>query len=249
MTQKIRIPESLRKMGSGSGNNGGDRREKTMSHKDISNILTLQKNPELLMRYRREKERQRREEAYYRRTIEEGEDFMTACLIQWSPGSLVKVTALLLEVASQVDANNYEEALFSDHTLIHITDEDTPCFADYYRMVYHSAVQKIATDEQRATPEVMMDEDEEYRQTHITKLMRACFLIGFLYDARIRRFVMAHHSLHTHYMMTRPPPVDKIRRFMAEAGPVVDDFLFGHRLTILEMIDQCVGIWLARYMI
>ena len=252
---KIHVPESLKRnsdvRGGGGGEEYGEQKTKKMklSHKDISSIMTLQKNQALLQRYRREKERSRREEAYHKKTIEMGEDFITAFLIKWSLRNLIKVTTLLLDVMNHVvDENHYEESHFSNHTIIHVTESETHSFADYYRMVYQSAVEKTkgggAGDD-----DVVMDEEEEYRQTHIMKLLRACFVIGFLYDARIRRFVMAHHSIHTRYMLTRPPHVEKIKRFMCEATPVVDAFLFESRVNILEMIDQCVGMWLGRYMV
>ena len=214
-----------------------------LSHKDVAALLTLQKNPDILQQYQQMPEQQRKRRKLqlqeHRQDTRPREDFMTQCLLRWSVTELIDTSALLLEVMAQRDPNNYEDTLFADNTRITVSDGDTRSFTDYYHMVFQCARDADPGDD-GATITTL---------SHHSNLMRACFLVAFVYDARVRRFVMAQHSIHTHYMQTRPPTPESAQCFISDVTPVVDDFLFTARISILEMVEMCCARWLSHYMI
>ena len=242
-TRRIDIPSSLKPP-------RHSKKKKKMTQKDVANIMSLNKNSAVLhqLRERRKQELRRKQRIVHANAV--CEDFMTMMLIKWSLVELAAVTDLLLDVASVQDDNDHEEYAFSTRTRIRMPECGDPCFIDYYRLVYQSAMDKIATTQiNNAAAVPVPDTQDEYRQAHIMRLLRACFVIGFLYDTRIRRFVMAQHTIHTLYMRTRPPDPARICSYMREIEPCVNTFLAEDRYDILSMVDQCSTVWLSRYMI
>lgn len=86
----------------------------------------------------------------------------------------------------------------------------------------------------------------EQRRYHVARL-RACFMIGLTYDARIRRFVFSKHDIHYEYMKTHPPPLKKTNHFITRMQPLVDQFV--QQLVDGETLaDQACAIWISDYM-
>lgn len=212
-----------------------------ISHKDVTALLTLQKNPGILQQYQQMPQQQRKRRKLqieeHRQDTRPREDFLTQCLVRWSVTDLIDTSALLLDVMTQRDCNNYEDTLFADNTTILVSKGDTRSFADYYRLMFQCARDAEHTN------------SEENALLYHSNLLRACFVIAFVYDARVRRFVMAQHSIHTHYMQTRPPAPDSAQRFISDVAPIINDFLFTGRISLLEMVEMCCDRWLSHYMI
>lgn len=224
----------------GRGIEGGRKKKRKLSNKEVSALLTLQKNPEILQQYQQQPEQQRKRRELklreHRHDTQLREEFLTRCLVQWSVADLVDTSELLLEVMAHRDPNNYEETLFADNTTIRVSEGDTRSFADYYIFVFQCAKEAVSV------------EPGEDALVHHGNLLRACFIIAFAYEARVRRFIMAQHSIHHHYMQTRPPTPEVASRFIKDIAPVVDDFLYAERITILEMVEMCCTHWVSNYM-
>ncbi len=212
-----------------------------MSHRDVAALLQLQQNPAVLHQYQQMPEQQRKRRKLqiqaHKRDTRPREDFLTQCLVRWSLVDLLDITALLLEVIAHRDPNNHEDTLFADNTTIWVSEGDTRSFADYYRLVFDSANETIGATTGLAT------------EHHHSNLLRACFVIAFVHEPRVRRFVMARDSIHTHYMQPQPPTPDTATRYIADVVPIVDDFLFAGRISILEMVEMCYTHWLSHYML
>lgn len=188
------------------------------------------------------------------------EDFLTMYLVRWSLTELIKATALLLDIM-RLDNPQSLESDFSDTAGISSVTESGETkiysFRRYYEMVYSWAIERQA-DLLETENEIKEEEEQEVEVTigvnekpvlsklHVINLLRACFVIGFVYDIRIRRFVMAQHSIHTLYTRTSPPTPERATAFMMEATPYVDDFLGGDRVSpsIIDMVNEVIRRWL-----
>jgi len=241
--QPIHIPSSLI----------NNKRKRKISHHDIANLIHLQKNPEIIRQHK-----EKHSQSFNNRSkIVKHEDFITMYLVKWSLVSLIKVTNLLINIIDhqQEDDNNidnYNESFFSNNTPIKIIQENDNdmdmdmnipnhieiSFKCYFKMIYNSAIE-----------ENKKNENEKNQKNHIINLLRACFLIAFIYDERIRRFVMTNHSIHFHYMSTRPPDIDIIRNYIDNSKEIINNFLYDNNITIIEMIEQCISIWVRSAMI
>lgn len=215
MSTKIHIPPSLLTT---------NRKKRKMSHRDVSNMIHLQKNPEILNK--------RRRQIRLSNTLSNPhDDFITMYLIKWPLHELIKATTLFMLIMKyehdEYATRRRDEAYFSNHTPIPIVDADGVrfmSFASYFEMIYKSAL-------------------KECDNPHIITLLRSCFLIAFMYDARIERFVMAQHSIHTTVTQTRPPSKSKVLAFLAAARGKVEAYLFREEEDICIMTRECIRLW------
>jgi hypothetical protein len=251
--QKIHIPASLK-----------NKRKKKTSHRDIANLIHLQKNPDIIKRHQQQQQQQKQHQNKRRRLNNSlkkpREDFITMYMIKWPLSELIKATTILITIMEHIEEDkDYDDYTLINNTPIIVTDDNHVSFRVYYNMIYQSAIE---VNKSRQKPSIIInseiiieeEEDEEdestlFTKNHIMNLLRACFLIAFFYDERIKRFVMANHSIHSEYTLTRPPDLDKIKVFIIEAGIIIDDYLFHNTITILDMINQCIGIWVRNAMI
>lgn len=225
--KKIHIPSSLMKK---------KKNIKKMSHRDISNIMHIQKNPELLKKYRRTRAPPQRIK----------DDFITMYLVKWPLHDIVKATSLLIGLMNHQNETSWRDDSFANHTPISYIDDGflhTVSFKRYYEMLYDSALEKYR---------LRVIEDAGVKD-HLTSLLRACFVIGFIHDVRIRRFIMANHSIHANYTLTRPPDPENANVFIYECTHIVNTYLsssdLDEHVNILSMIDQCSRIWIHNCMI
>lgn len=212
---------------------------KTVRVVDASNIAYLRTNPVIM----RQCKKARTHPPIQQRIRD---DFVTMYLVKWSLPSITKATGLLINILNHHDDASWYEAQFAHNTPISYVDTDgtprTISYRLYYNQLYESAVS-------RCRDGVGTGEGTD----HIVSLLRACFIIGFLYDVRIRRFVMASHSLHKDYLYTRPPPKEKALLFVKECSESVDAYLtFGDEdeyANILSMTSYCITTWIRLCMI
>lgn len=231
-TNGIHVPSSLMKKKKNNRNKG------SLSHRDVANILHIQKNPELLKRFRRTRHPPQRIR----------DDFVTLYLVKWSLLEVTKATHLIISLINHRNETTWRDACFANMTPITYFDngyEHTISYRLYYNMIYQMALDKCRS---RATF-TTMDESSE----HLVTLLRACFIIGFVCDERIRRFVMANHSIHTNYLSTKPPDKEKAHLFIRECSSLVNAYLSysdeHEELNILSMTTQCVSVWIHSCMI
>ena len=189
------------------------------SHRDIAAIIHVQKNAGLL--------RRRRVPPSIR------DDFITMYLVKWSLGEIVKATSLLITI---INRSNHPFANTAPITYFADDREHTVSYRAYYNMLYNTALTQCHSGSQPDT------------ENHIVNLLRACFVIGFICDERIRRFVMANHSIHTGYTLTRPPTRENATLFMNECHSAVEAYLrYGdeyEHTNILATVKICISAWI-----
>lgn len=204
-------------------------------------------------RRRREKREERRAERRYVRATKV-DDFITLFLVRWTLRELVKYTKLLLIILNRTEpthslasarrmshASEYAESHFADTTAIEYDDETQEVeedmvrevsFRRYFNLMYSSAKNYLRD----VTP--ARDAEAESLQ----RILRACFLIGFVHDARIRRFVLTKHDTHYLYMRSLPTSARRAQLFLAPATFYVDSFLDGS-MSIEEMTSRAIHFW------
>lgn len=218
------------------------RKNNKMSHRDIANMMHVQNNPELLRKYRRTRLPPQRIR----------DDFITMYLVKWPLIELVKATGLIINLINHSTDTYWRECSFANMTPISYFEHGylyTVSYKAYYNMLYDSAIEKCrhrAIEDERR-------EDVIQHQDHLISLLRACFVMGFIHDERIRRFVMANHSYHTDYTHTRPPAKETVNHFIRECGNHVNTYLShsdeNDYVNILSMINQCVTYWIQMCMV
>lgn len=196
------------------------------------------------------------------------EDFITMYLIKGSLEELIRATAILLRIMEHVNPHSVDSR-FADMTEIQAFDEKCGemrsfSFKRYYEMIYqwsldrHSSLSDIKREEEK---ELLLAENNDnddvivlagvkvpvLSKVHVINLLRACFVIGFIKDFRIRQYVMATHSYHLLYTKTSPPLPGRVTVFTSEALPYIDDFFLngnnGGEHTIVDMINEVIRIW------
>lgn len=75
---------------------------------------------------------------------------------------------------------------------------------------------------------------------------RACFLIGLVYDVRIRRFCLLEHFIHDQ-IGSNPVDLVKLNRFIQEIEPLICSFL-DCDITLDIMTNSAVDEWKKNYM-
>lgn len=160
------------------------------------------------------------------------EDFLTLFLIRWPLQCLLRVTRHLLRIVNRTSADDYTERFFANHTTIRVVREGLPEHLSlrlYFNQVYEAALRA----------------DDASRQ-HLTALLRGCFVMLFVHDTRITRFVMADHSLHTRVFHSRPPSTAQAHEFMLYTTPLITAFCENDEAcSILEMLHGATHHWLC----
>jgi hypothetical protein len=173
----------------------------------------------------------------------------------------------------------YEEALFSNHQPIVIEHNsylnyiNEISFKLYYNDIYNDAlnfnnerlklnnkneisINKASSsfninNEEEDDEKKEDDDDDEYLLYQKKTLLRLCFLIAFIKDVRINRFVMAYHSIHSN-LKTKAPLRDKTIRFIEKSTYYIDYFLKNQTKIndfsdISDIIDNCINLWFNYY--
>lgn len=252
--QKIHIPASLK-----------NKRKRKTSHRDIANLIHLQRNPEIIKRHQQQQQQNKRRKGGNLQKQRPREDFITMYLVSCSLYDLIKATTLFITLLDHIDDDTeYTDSSFSNTTPIHIIQNGIECemsFKCYYNMIYESAMEKYKEQQLKSikknivNEEDMIEKEQEhvdsvvYNKDHVMNLLRACFLIAFFYDERIKRFVMSNHSIHSEYLFTKPPDIEKIKIYIQEAGIVIDSYLFHKEIDILQMSEQCISMWIRTSML
>jgi hypothetical protein len=76
--------------------------------------------------------------------------------------------------------------------------------------------------------------------------LRACFLIGLVYDVRIRRFCLLEHFIHDQ-IGSKPVDLIKLNRFIQEIEPLICSFL-DCDITLDIMTNSAVDEWKKNFM-
>lgn len=193
-----------------------------LNHHDIAAIIHVQKKTGLRRHCRKQP-----------RCIRD--DFITMYLVKWPLSDLVRATSLLITI---INESNHHFASTTPFTYFIDGREHTLSYRAYYNMLYEEALLKCR-DGSASEPDT---------EEHTINLLRACFVIGFVFDERIRRFVMANHSIHTDYTLTRPPSRENASLFVNECRVHVEAYLrYGDEFddtNILSTVRLCISIWI-----
>jgi hypothetical protein len=157
-------------------------------------------------------------------------DLISLILVQWPFSELLTWMRLMTTVMNRKENCKWDEFIFSDSTEIECGGQETMSFRCYCNEVYRNA-SSVSRD-------AVMDEKMYY-----THAMRGCFLIAFLYDLRVQRFVMTDHFLHFQLLLSQPPARDKANHFMDSVRPMIDAFL-DKTLSLNDATHQCVACWI-----
>lgn len=219
--QPLHVPLSLKKT--------KKTKRRTLSHRDIANIIHVQKNTNLLRHHRNTRNPPR-----FAR-----DDFITMYLVKWPLPEIVKATSLIISI---INRSNHPFSNTAPFLCVNKEGHfDTVCYRVYYNLLYETTLEQCRNNESLSGTD------------HNISLLRACFVIGFIHDERIRRFVMANHSIHTDYTLTKPPSTENAIRFINECRSTVDAYLtYGdeyEEMNILSMIKTCVSSWIRLCMI
>jgi hypothetical protein len=188
--------------------------------------------------------------------LDSNDDFLSMILVNVSFHKLLFITKILLQLTNlHLDKGkemktslSYSESYFSDYTPIHIFSDgggggdnegdnqmQIMSFRLYYNMIYDEAL-KVRNDEQK--------------HQHLKELMKACFLIAFVYDIRVRRFVMARHMIHYKVMKSKPPNRERALKFIEEIRlSFINPFLsLDPSMDIIKMVTCSMNVWIDKYM-
>jgi hypothetical protein len=214
----------------------------SMLHK--VNSMTIPER-ELLKTQQKEKQLQNDHSYTQKRLVQQmdsNDDFLSMTLVNASFRKLLFITRIVLQLINrQCDALSYNETIFSDYTPIYIVEETETVvmsFRMYYNMIYDEALQTRYT---------VIAANKEY---HLKKLLKACFIIAFVYDIRITRFVMARHMVHYKDLLSKPPNLERATSFIEEIRlSFVDPFLSNDPSTdIIQMVTNATNTWIDKYM-
>jgi|SRR5277367_4159940 len=184
------------------------------------------------------------------------DDFVTSYLIKWSLDHLINASSIFLSIIFREEENDCIEPIFSSNHMIKMNDPETNQlkyvpFMYYYHDVYINAITiyyDVMNNKEQEKQEFNDEEKEEnllFSQNHITQLLRACFLISFMYDERIKRFVMSDHSIHRRYLLSKPPEQSKIELFINSTRHFIDDFIIHDCTNIIDMTQNCIKFWVS----
>lgn len=194
------------------------------------------------------------------------DDFITLYLIKWKLIHLITATSLLIHVMDDEQyINNYIQTTFSNETPIYLINNgimNELSFKRYYEMIYQSAIEtfnkysfiKININnndyqQQNKQDDYFNDDNnditKEEDEKQIIRLLRACFVIAFNNDQRIKRFVMSYNSYQSGILFSKPPDIQKVNQFINGSYQHIEHFL-QHQLeySILDMIKECVDVWM-----
>jgi len=203
-------------------------------------------------------------------------DFISMILINGTIDDILKLSRYLIRILNY-DQNNkfkypyeYEESLFSNHQPIIIENNSYLNFTNqisfrlYYNDVYNDSISfnnnilKLNNKNElilNKNDNDNIDENyHEYNNILYNKktLLRLCFLIAFLKDFRINRFVMAYHSIHQNKLKTKAPLRDRTIRFIEKANIHIDYFLknqinIRNFNEIDDIVKNCISLWINYY--
>lgn len=154
-------------------------------------------------------------------------DIITMILYRWPYANLVMVShlfVLLLERPAG-DYNQFildsSERQFAESVIIPLDDASLN-YRAYYKSIYHYA------------------QGNEFNDDIVLKL-RACFIVGLVYDLRIRRFCLTNHGIHDK-IGSKPTPKEKTFEFIEKIESLASSFLDG-TLSIEVMTYTAIQEW------
>jgi hypothetical protein len=155
------------------------------------------------------------------------DDLLTMVLVRWQYVALVRFTRLLMAVMDR-----REESLFSEVTEVEYDHERSVSFHRYYGDLLHNASTEKSV------------EGRSYYRSHL----RGCFLVAFLHDLGVQRFLMAHHTvLRRALLPCIPTPRAKANAYMIAIAENVGAFL-SRSLSLVPMSEACIALWREEYM-
>ncbi len=187
--------------------------------------------------------------------INQYDDFLTMMLVNASFNKVVNVTKILIQLVNfhhrqendpMHQLISYRESIFADYTPIPVIEEDE-CSFHSFRQYYNMVLDECISHLNAYTPNELASFNEKSR--HLKTLLRSCFIIAFVYDVRIRRFVMARHKIHYEVIKTRPPNVEAVNRFIKECRVSFVDPFLSSQTDIVQMSQSCVQLWIDQYML
>lgn len=159
-------------------------------------------------------------------------DIITMILYRWPYTNLIQISHLFIQILERPSGNykhfilDSEECEFADNTLI--PNHDTLLtYCQYYRTIYECANQ------------------EEFNDYRVLQL-KACFIIGLVYDARIRRFCLTDHIIHDK-IGSKPTNSEKTFEFIKKIESLVSGFLDSN-ITLELMTFTTIDEWQTNFL-
>jgi hypothetical protein len=182
------------------------------------------------------------------------EDFLSMMFIHASFEKLITISKILIQIINLHEEGkndihqqiSYCETIFSTYTPIKVI-EDGKSFYVSFKMYYNSIVNESVSF--ITSSSIEKDENFNERCNHLKNLLRACFIIGFTCDIRLKRFVMARHKIHYEIMKTKPPNRTKSISFINESKTRFVKPFLSQQDDIIIMVKSCVELWINQYVI
>jgi hypothetical protein len=210
----------------------------TRKHNDVA------KKREAILHASREKEHQRLQEQQSKnRKPSELDDLLTLVLQQWDCRALLHyMQHYFTRVLNHRDPLDFAASLFADTASIECGEGRELSFRLYCQEVCESASLFIGTTTTTVAPASEETPDSIEGQQHYIKLLRACFLLGLLYDSRIQQLVMGRHAINYECVRCRPPGRLKTNAFLGAIRPDCDAFL-ARELSLPLMCERALERW------
>lgn len=159
-------------------------------------------------------------------------DMITAVLVSWSQPQTLCCAQMLLRIVEREAACHehfvldWGETRWAQETII-VCDGRELGFAQYWRLVCETEPRDPAHEQ------------------HLQTLLRACFVIALVYDARVRRFVLGRHHLHAALRCQAPDTADALR-FCDAVRPLCEAFLL-QRMEVGSLSESAIDAWTCAY--
>jgi hypothetical protein len=162
------------------------------------------------------------------------DDLISLILVGWQFSKLLEWMHLMTTVMNHKENRQWDEIIFSDSMEMECGHEETMTFRCFCNTLFHNA-STVSIDSPIAEKMYYMNS------------IRGCFIIAFLYDLRVQRFVMTDHFVHTDITVSVPPSREKANLFMDAVKPLVDAFI-NRTISMIEMTRQSIDCWKTNYM-
>lgn len=155
-------------------------------------------------------------------------DMLSAVLVSWSQPQTLRCAQMLVQIMSREPACHkhyvldWAETRWAQDTVIPCDGRELS-FLQYWRLVCET------------------EPRDPVHEQHLQTLLRACFVVALVYDARVKRFVLGGHHLHAVLRCQAPETGDTLR-FCEAVRPLCEAFL-EQRIEVGPLAESAIDAW------